>query len=82
MRAALVMLYDKWEYGEPCYEEPDSMECYIGHAFKLSEAEENQVLTLIPKERNAVDTKARQSGESTEVPSHAELVAIREIDSR
>jgi hypothetical protein len=52
---ALVMIYDKWENGNPCYEACDgetfdeSGSC-IGNAVKLSFEEEEQILAVIPKE--------------------------------
>jgi len=50
LRAALEMLYDKWENGDPCYEDGDPQSNYLGNAFRLSEEEENEVLALIPRQ--------------------------------
>ena len=49
LRGALLMLYDKWENGAPCYEEPEEQRGYLGHAFNLTEQEENRVLALLPE---------------------------------
>lgn len=46
-RAALELLYDKWENGAPCYADADSLNDYLGNAFRLSEDEENKILKLI-----------------------------------
>lgn len=45
--AALTMMYDKWENGVQCFENPEDCEGSIGNAFKLSFAEEQTVLNLI-----------------------------------
>jgi hypothetical protein len=47
LQAALTLLYDKWENGDDCYEDPERFGGFLGKAFKLNEAEENQVLALI-----------------------------------
>lgn len=47
LRAALEMLYDKWENGDPCYEDPETFSGGLGNAFKLTADEENAVLALI-----------------------------------
>jgi hypothetical protein len=48
---ALAMMYDKWENGTSCQEADEDGECidgtYLGNAFKLSQAEEQEVLNLI-----------------------------------
>lgn len=49
LRGALLMLYDKWENGAPCYEEPEEQRGYFGHAFNLTEKEESRVLALLPE---------------------------------
>lgn len=46
---ALEMMYDKWENGTPCYDDPEECSGSFGNAFKLSEAEEREVLSLIPQ---------------------------------
>ena len=50
-RDALAMLYDKWENGVPCYEATDGQideaGPSIGNSFKLSFAEEQEILNLI-----------------------------------
>lgn len=50
LRAALEFLYDKWENGDPCYEDADSTGVSLGNAFRLSEAEEAEILALIPQQ--------------------------------
>ena len=48
LRAALTMLYDKWENGDPCYQDADEANDSLGNAFKLTDEEEKQILALIP----------------------------------
>lgn len=47
LRDALGMMYDKWENGVSCYEDPEDYTGPIGNAFQLSLAEEQTVLNLI-----------------------------------
>ena len=54
LREALTMLYDKWEDGDDCYEDPEDYGGFLGKAFKLSLEEENTVLALIRTERSAL----------------------------
>lgn len=42
--AALTLLYDKWENGTPCYEDPEDYTGPLGNAFKLTDEEETLVL--------------------------------------
>jgi hypothetical protein len=60
LRAALCMLYDKWENGDPC---SDDAGVFVGNAFRLTQAEEDSVLALIPSEREA--DQAAQPDETT-----------------
>jgi hypothetical protein len=53
MQAALCMMYDKWEDGPACYEDGDTDCGSLGHAVQLSEAEENQILALLPALRSS-----------------------------
>lgn len=55
LRAALIMIYEKWEDGDRCYEDPTDCENYMGNAVRLYGEEEDQILALIPKERAAID---------------------------
>jgi hypothetical protein len=48
LRAALAMIYDKWEDGTPCYEDPEDFTGHLGNAFKLTQEEEAQILALLP----------------------------------
>ena len=41
-------MYDKWENGTACYEEPDEHESFVGNAFTLDSDDENRILRLIP----------------------------------
>jgi hypothetical protein len=50
-REALGDLYDKWENGDYCYEDPEDRAGYIGKAFNLSYDEENKILGLLNAER-------------------------------
>ena len=43
-KAALKLIYEKWENGTPCFEDPDECEGPLGNAFKLSYEEENKIL--------------------------------------
>lgn len=45
--AALVMLYDKWENGTPCYQDADVNCDSLGNAFKLTDEEETRVLEAL-----------------------------------
>jgi hypothetical protein len=54
LREALTMLYDKFEDGTDCYEDPEDYTGYLGKAIKLSTEEEEAVLALIPTERAAL----------------------------
>lgn len=53
------MLYDKWENGDSCYEDPETCGGFLGLAFKLSQEEENQVLALIAHRPVVRATKER-----------------------
>lgn len=57
LETALTMMYDKWENGDGCYEDPDTCSGFLGNAFKLSQEEENQILALVgtPSETSGVD---------------------------
>lgn len=48
LREALGFMYDKWENGTACYEEPDEHEGFVGNAFTLDNDDENRILRLIP----------------------------------
>jgi hypothetical protein len=45
--AALVLMYDKWENGAPCYEDPEDYTGPLGNAFKLTDDEETRVLEAL-----------------------------------
>jgi hypothetical protein len=52
LRDALVLIYDKWENGDPCFElsdggTVDENGSSLGNAFKLSLEEEQEILNLI-----------------------------------
>ena len=47
VRDALVLLYDKYENGDPCYEDPSELEGYMGSAVQLSDEEERSVLLAL-----------------------------------
>jgi len=47
LERALTLLYDKWENGTPCFENPEDRNGPLGNAFRLSYEEENEVLELI-----------------------------------
>ena len=53
LREALEMIYDKWEDGVSCYEDPEEHTAFVGNAIQLSDEEEKQILALIPKQRTA-----------------------------
>jgi hypothetical protein len=55
LRRALGMLYDKWENGDPCYEDADENAGFMGNAFRLSAQEEDEVLALLGPQHG--DTK-------------------------
>ena len=47
LQAALAMIYDKWENGDDCWQDPDNVDGFLGKAFQLSDVEENQILALL-----------------------------------
>lgn len=50
---ALAMLYDKYEDGPPCTENGDEHGSPLGNAVRLNWEEEQEILALIPAERDA-----------------------------
>ena len=54
LEQALCMLYDKYEDGPCCTEDGDPHGTVIGNAVRLSADEEDQILRLIPAERDAL----------------------------
>lgn len=72
--SALAMMYDKWECGDECYEEPDTFSGFLGRAFCLTEKEEDRVLEIIGKERSGLASP--ESAETEELRS--EILALRE----
>ncbi|MCU1305146.1 MAG: hypothetical protein JWQ87_5430 [Candidatus Sulfotelmatobacter sp.] len=44
----LALMYDRWEEGTQCYEDPEDCGGFLGHAVKLSEEEENQIIAILP----------------------------------
>lgn len=67
----LAMLFDKWENGTPCYENPADFEGYLGNAFHLTDREETEILTILDQYgiRTAI-TAAREA--ATENANRAE----------
>jgi hypothetical protein len=47
LRAALEMIYDRWEKGTTCYEDVENEAGCLGNAVKLSFEEEQEILNLI-----------------------------------
>lgn len=62
LRDALGMIYDKWEEGTSCYEDPEDCAGYLGNAFKLTQEEEAQILALLPP-GPALKARARPCGD-------------------
>lgn len=62
LQDALCMIYDKYEDGPACSEGFDGEGGYIGNAVMLSKEEEDSILALIPKERDAAIDQARKEG--------------------
>jgi len=46
---ALEMIYDKWENGDPCFGDVETLSDPLGNAVRLSYEEENEILALIPR---------------------------------
>jgi len=44
---SLLLMYDKYEVGESCYEDVETFSGYIGNAVRLSGEEENQILAAL-----------------------------------
>ena len=68
LKAALCMIYDKWEDGTSCYEDPEDYTGHLGNAVKLTNDEEAQILALIPSQRSAPETSmdvGRPGGDKT-----------------
>lgn len=63
LRAALGMVYDRWEDGDDCYEDPENQTGYIGKGFQLMTAEEDEIVSLI------------QGFNPSECPGHYRAVA-------
>jgi hypothetical protein len=47
LREALAWIYDKWENGDSCYEDPETCSGFMGRAFKIEYEEENAILGMI-----------------------------------
>lgn len=47
--AALEMLYDKYENGDPCYGDVETLSDFMGNAVSLSHEEENSILAAFEK---------------------------------
>jgi len=61
LRAALGLMYDKWEDGVTCWEDGDDSGISLGNAFKLTDEEEREILSLIPSQRSAVEPAEEQT---------------------
>lgn len=59
---ALSDLYGKYENGDPCFEEPETSDNFMGNAVRLFEDEENKILSLIPSVLNDNGAKLPKSG--------------------
>jgi hypothetical protein len=57
LRGALAWVYDKWENGDSCYEDPDDYSGYMGRAFKIESEEESIILDLIGEFEAALPPK-------------------------
>ena len=63
LTAALTMLYDKYESGDPCTENGDEFGSVLGNCVRLSSEEEDEILKLIPGTTLLATTKdAEESG--------------------
>ena len=47
LRNLLGLMYDKWEDGTDCYEDPENCVGHLGKAIKLSVEEENQIIAAL-----------------------------------
>jgi DNA-binding transcriptional ArsR family regulator len=78
---ALEMLYDKWENGTPCYDDPEECSGFLGNAFELSEEEEAQALRAL--EATGVETILRlKEGAKAAIPQcphAAEVERLRKL---
>ena len=50
LKDALALIYDRYEEGMGCYEDPEESAGYVGNAVRLSEDEENKIIALIPSD--------------------------------
>ena len=55
LRAALELMFDKWENGDECYEDGDPQYDYLGSAFKLTDGEQDRILRLLGPVRNPTE---------------------------
>lgn len=86
LKAAVELLYDKWENGDDCHEiSGDEMGAFLGKAFQLSKDEEDAILALIngiptPSPMQIVMQRAEQAERRAErLKFHAEAMA-RDLD--
>ena len=82
LKAAVELLYDKWENGDDCHEiSGDEMGAFLGKAFQLSKDEEDAILALIngiptPSPMQIVMQRAEQAERRAErLRFHAEAMA-------
>jgi len=50
----LAMLFDKYENGPSCYEEPDESAGYLGNAVKLCDADFHSIADFLNKHRPVI----------------------------
>jgi hypothetical protein len=49
MRELLGLMYDRWENGVTCYEDPEDCAGHLGNAFKLDGDEEDRIIAVLAK---------------------------------
>jgi hypothetical protein len=52
----LAILFDAWENGTPCYEEPESSDGYVGQAFRIDDDVFHRCVDLLTRRRSKTDT--------------------------
>lgn len=47
----LEYLFEKYENGPACYEDPDGLECYLGNAIHIGDAEFSRIADILNSHR-------------------------------
>jgi len=79
----LATLFDAWESGTPCYEEPESSDGFLGHAFRLDDEVFHRCADLLNRRRGKQPAPAPKADSQPATQQEAqEPVAWRELCRR